>query len=144
MKKKLTPSKNKAWKAFSKYIRLRDCLKYTGDSENGVCVTCKRSYPFSKLQAGHFIAGRNNAILFDEEAVHSQCYGCNVGRSGAHVDYFIFMEREYGRDKIEELRAKRHLTVKFTVEDYEATERYYKQKYIKLLTEHNKSVIMQA
>lgn len=137
-------AKEKAWTAFSKYVRTRDCLKYTGDPLQGMCVTCRRSYPFSKLQAGHFIAGRTGSILFDEEAVHSQCYGCNIGRGGTHVDYFIFMEQEYGREKIEELMAKRHQTNKFTVEEYQETEQYYILKTQKALTDKHKHDIMVA
>lgn len=96
-------------------------------------MTCKRPYPFKQLQAGHFIAGRTNAILFDPEAVYSQCYGCNVGRSGAHVEYFVFMEEEHGREKIEELRQKKSLTVKYSRFDYERIEQEYKDKCAELL-----------
>jgi hypothetical protein len=101
-----------------------------------MCITCRRPYSFKQLQAGHFIAGRTNSVLFDERGVNSQCYGCNVGRGGAHVEYFIWMEKEYGRDVIDELRAKRHQTQKFTVEDYKATEDYYKTKTKNLLDNH--------
>ena len=99
-----------------------------------MCITCKRPYPFKSLQAGHFISGRTNSILFDEDAVYSQCYGCNVGRGGAHVDYFVFMEQEHGRDKIDELRAKRHQNQKFTVGEYQEIEQHYKDKLNSLLT----------
>ena len=112
-------------------------MKYSHSAEHGICITCRRDYPIKQLQAGHFIAGRTNSILFDEEAVHSQCYGCNIGRGGAHVEYFIWMEKEYGRDKIDELRAKRHVSQKFTVEDYQETEQYYKMKTEKLLDKYN-------
>lgn len=129
MASELKRAKDKAWSAFSKYIRGRDCIRFTGDIEHGKCVTCNRPYPFKKLQAGHFIGGRNNAILFDEEAVYSQCYGCNVGRSGAYVEYFIFMESEVGREKIDELRAKKSQTVKYTLFDYERIRKEYEDKY---------------
>lgn len=132
-KHKLSWYKKKAWENFSKYIRTRDCLRFTGSPERGVCVTCKRPYLFTQLQAGHFIAGRNNAVLFDEEAVYSQCYGCNVGRGGAHVEYFIFMEQEHGREKIDELRLKRHQTVIFKQPDYERIAEEYKEKCAQLL-----------
>lgn len=72
IKNKKTPKK-KAWDAFSRYIRTRDCLKSTGDRNRGACVTCGRVFDFKKLQAGHFIPGRVNSILFDEQCVHAQC-----------------------------------------------------------------------
>lgn len=132
--KSLSWHKNKAWVEFSKYIRTRDCIRFTGSPERGMCVTCKRPYDFKQLQAGHFIAGRTNAVLFDEEAVYSQCYACNVGRGGAHVEYFVFMEQEHGRDKIDELRNKRHRTVIFKRTDYEQIRSEYRAKYESLLT----------
>lgn len=129
----LKRAKDKAWKAFSAYIRARDCIRFTGDPEFGKCVTCNKPYPFKKLQAGHFIAGRTSAILFDEEAVFSQCYGCNIGRGGSHVEYFVFMEQEVGREKIEELRQKRHQHVKYIKFDYERIRKEYEDKYEALL-----------
>ena len=74
-KKKQTIStlKKQSWQEFSKWIRLRDCVKTTGDTESGVCITCGKLIPFKQSQAGHFIAGRVNAVLFDEDIVHLQC-----------------------------------------------------------------------
>lgn len=132
-KRKLSWYKEKAWDNFSRYIRTRDCIRFTGNPELGRCVTCRRSYPITQLQAGHFISGRTNAVLFDEDAVYSQCYGCNVGRGGAHVEYFVFMEEEHGRKKIDELRLKRHQTVIYKQLDYERIAEEYKQKCEKLL-----------
>ena len=65
--------------------------------------------------------------------MYTQCYSCNVGRGGAHVEYFVFMEQEHGRDKIDELRAKRHQQVKYTQFDYERIRDEYDKKYEALL-----------
>lgn len=73
MKQNITKLKKTAWQEFSKWIRLRDCVKTTGDTESGVCITCGKLIPFKQSQAGHFIAGRTNAVLFDEDIVHLQC-----------------------------------------------------------------------
>lgn len=126
-------AKDKAWIAFSKYIRTRDCLRFTGDPDNGVCVTCWRTYPFKELQAGHFIDGRGNSVLFDERLVYSQCYGCNIGRNGSYIEYFVFMEKEWGRDKIDEFRALKKDTKIYKVYDYIAIERQFKDKLTDLL-----------
>ncbi len=72
-KPNLKLAKAKAWKAFSIYIRTRDCLRFSGDPELGKCVTCNKAFPFKSLQAGHFISGRTNSVLFDERLVYSQC-----------------------------------------------------------------------
>lgn len=126
-------AKEKAWSAFSNYIRTRDCIRFTGDPDNGVCVTCKTHYPFKKLQAGHFIDGRGNSVLFDERIVYSQCYGCNVGNGGAYVEYFVFMEQEWGREKIDEFRSLKHDTKIYKVYDFQELEETFKQKTQELL-----------
>lgn len=126
-------AKQKAWQSFSRYIRTRDCLRFTGDPDEGRCVTCNRSYPFKSLQAGHFISGRGSAVLFDERLVYSQCYGCNVGHGGAYVEYFVFMEGEVGREKIDEFRALKNTTKKYTEQDYIDIKTMFDNKY-KLLT----------
>lgn len=118
MSKDLSRAKDKAWKTFSLFIRTRDSLKTTGGLDNCACVTCQRVYPRSGvgcIQAGHFIAGRKNAILFDERGTNGQCYGCNVGRDGAHVEYFVWMEETYGREVIDELRVLKRTTRKYSV-----------------------------
>lgn len=130
--------KKEAWSAFSAYIRTRDCIRYTHTPDNGMCVTCKRSYPYKKLQAGHFIGGRTNAVLFDERIVYSQCYGCNVGKAGNYLEYFYFMEEEIGRPAIDalviELKEKK---VSYSVEDYIDIKNLYEDKRLKLLTSLN-------
>ena len=102
-------AKDDAWDAFSRYIRTRDCIRFTGDPTEGMCITCKRHKPFKELQAGHFIDGRGNAVLFDERVVYSQCWQCNgkppFGKGGNYVEYFRFMMDEWGLEKIDEFRA---------------------------------------
>ena len=130
--------KKEAWSAFSAFIRTRDCLRFSGLPDEGMCVTCKREYPYKKLQAGHFIGGRTNAVLFDERIVYSQCYGCNVGKSGNYLDYFYFMEEEIGRPAIDalviELKEKK---VAYSIEDYINIKSLYENKREKLLTQYS-------
>ena len=117
--KNIKSLKTKAWKLFSRYIRLRDCLKTTGTITCGECITCGEFYPFEKLQAGHFIAGRSNAILFDEEITHSQCYACNVGLHGNVLVYRRKIIEMYGEgyDLVLEARSKK--LHKFTIDELE-------------------------
>lgn len=131
-----TKAKKKAWDAFSAYIRTRDCLRFTGDPDEGKCITCNRNYPYKSLQAGHFIQGRGNAVLFDERLVYSQCIGCNgnppIGKGGNYVEYFIFMEKEWGRAMIDEFRALKNQTVKYKTWELEALETDYKERVLQL------------
>ena len=96
--------KDKAWDQFSRYIRMRDCLETTGTITEGRCVTCGRLYSYKKLQAGHCVPGRGNAILLHEQAVHAQCRGCNVFQGGRHSDYALIIIDRYGRDVLETLQ----------------------------------------
>jgi hypothetical protein len=133
-KRTLTWHKNKAWDAFSLFIRTRDWKKYEKKHPeyNGepvaVCVTCDRLYPIKKLQAGHFIPGRTNAVLFDERGVNSQCYGCNVGKGGNYHNYWLFMEREYGREVVDELLSQRQTTLKMKAFEFDELTELYKKK----------------
>lgn len=95
---------NWAWKKFSLYIRVRDCLRTTGTTMFGCCVTCGRKYPIGKLQAGHFIPGRTDAILFAETQVYAQCYRCNCKLQGMWHMYYQFMLSEgYTHEDIQEM-----------------------------------------
>ncbi len=131
--RKLSYYKNKAWKAFSIYIRTRDCLATTKTAENGKCVTCNRVFPFEELQAGHAIGGRNNAILFDEELVNAQCRGCNSYGNGRYAEYSVWFINRYGIEKWEEKVRLSRSVVKYNIPYYIAKEEEYKNK-IKLLT----------
>jgi len=101
--KKLTTGqwKKKAWAQFSIFIRTR------GADENGMnqCVTCPPGTlaHWKDLQAGHFIAGRLNANLFDERGTNPQCMACNIYRNGAHVMYYRWMQKNHGEEVIDEL-----------------------------------------
>lgn len=130
-------AKDKAWTEFSKYIRTRDCLRFSGNPDEGMCVTCKRKYPFKQLQAGHFIQGRSNSVLFDERITYSQCVGCNgnppIGKGGNYVEYFVFMEEEWGREKIEEFRQLKNQTVQYKTFQLEEIAEEYRTKTQELL-----------
>jgi len=125
-------AKEDAWTAFSIYIRTRDCLRFTGDPTEGMCVTCKRNYPFKQLQAGHFISGRGNAVLFDDRLVYSQCVGCNrnppYGKGGNYVEYFRFMLDEVGLEEIDKFRALKHETRNYKEQDFRDIEQLYKKR----------------
>ena len=93
----------------SKAIRLES-------ARNGICkcVTCGCSKPWKEIQAGHFVGGRTNGILFDERGIFPQCYACNVCRQGMGPEYTVFMLERYGQGLVDELIQKRRQAVKFT------------------------------
>lgn len=123
--KKLKYYKDRAWKAFSEYIRRRD-------SNNGFakCVTCEVIDEWRYLQAGHFVAGRNNSILFVEDNCHAQCVGCNFfgKNSRSYGKYYEFMKARYGIERIDELIILSNRIVLFEQADYERIAEEYKAK----------------
>ena len=124
--------KKKVWVAFSEYIRKRDGLRTTGSTEWALCITCGKRYHYKMLQAGHFIAGRHNASLFDEYGVHAQCYACNVIKKGNTLEYRRKMIELYGEgsDIAAENRAKE--IRQFTPQELEEMLKDYKQRIITL------------
>lgn len=107
--------KDKAWKAFSLWVRMRNA-EHNGFTK---CVTCGIEKHFSELQAGHFIPGRGNSILFDERGVHPQCYRCNINLKGNWDAYYLFMKNEYGLDVVDDLIALKRKIVIFNEEDFQ-------------------------
>lgn len=138
-KPSLKSIKKKAWDQFSIYIRTRDCLATTGHADEGICVTCREVKPFKNLQAGHFIGGRNNAVLFQERGVHAQCYSCNAKHigNGRPIEYWLYMEQTYGREVIDELVAESRKTVIRKIHDYIELREHYKVATEKLLDKYN-------
>lgn len=121
-KKTLTYSKAKeqAWDIFSIYIRLRD-------EEQG-CFTCPVQKPWKEMQAGHFISGRHNSVLFDERNCHSQCVRCNVFLKGNMIEYYPRMLAVYGQATISELKMLDKRTVQLKVYELVAIREQYKNQ----------------
>ena len=122
--------KAKAWKEFSIFIRRRDALATTGTKENVVCCSCGKTYPAFGVgcaQAGHFVPGRANAILFDERGVNAQGYVCNVTLKGNWPGYMDFMLKKYGRGVVDELLHKNKEVLKYTPADLEDIYNHYKE-----------------
>ena len=122
-KKTVTVSKikRKAWEQFSIFIRTRGMV-------NGFnqCVTCLVWHPYKKLQAGHWIPGRHNSVLFDERNCHPQCYHCNVGLKGNPLSYYHYMEKNYTKKVRDELERLDKVNKQFKVYELEAIYEAYR------------------
>lgn len=139
--KTVSKLKKELWTVFSRYIRLRDSLEWANDhpEHNGepmaACVSCRKTikaFGVGGLQAGHFIPGRNNSILFDERGVHAQCYRCNIPLKGNWVPYRRFMVERYGEEVIEELEELDKTNHQFKPHEVEELIAVYKGKVSKL------------
>lgn len=110
-KKKLTKQLDKV---FSLYIRNRDRK----------CYTCKRVYPVSELQCGHYVSRSYRSLRYDERNCHAQCVGCNVFRKGNMTVYAINLVNDYGVDLLREFEQKKLLLGPTTLELKKLIKRY--------------------
>jgi len=131
--KRMTGKKALAWRWFSKYIRLRDCIKTTGTKEYAICITCGERTHMSNLDAGHMIPGRTNSILFDESIVHAQCRPCNTTGGGEKQMYKHVMVQKYGEDWYDMKKAARKRPSKISEHGFSLIAEEYKRKYNELL-----------
>jgi hypothetical protein len=122
--------KGKAWDQFSIYVRVRDALLTTGTTHSVICCTCGKIYPIrgkGTAQAGHFIPGRGNSVLFSERGVHAQCYHCNMQLKGNTARYLLYMQKKYGQEVIDELLAEYTQPRKYYADELEYMRDEYKR-----------------
>ena len=123
--------KKLAWDEFSRMIRIRDALETTEDPDWCACCTCGKWYPtFGRgcIQAGHYVGGRTNAVLFDEHCVHGQCSGCNKFKSGNPIAYRKFIENKYGIEERDRLEALEHQTKEYSIKDFKRMKLEFKKR----------------
>jgi len=126
--------KEKLWKLFSEYIRLRDA----SDIGYVNCISCGKVMYWKDSQAGHYVP-KNNGLFFyfNEDDVHAQCYGCNVGKSGNLIYYRKRLIDKLGLEEVEKLeyqgdmgivRDELNASCKYTDKDYNDLINVYKDK----------------
>lgn len=130
------PEKGKAWNEFSRYVRVRDCLKTTGLPFVGFCITCEKRYHIAYLQAGHCIPGRTNAKLFDKNLTHAQCRFCNEVKHGEQKKYEAKMVEKYGKDEFEQMKVDANRIIPDRDIDFVALRAEFKKDYETLMREH--------
>lgn len=125
--------KKKCWKACSEYVRRRDA------DEDGMirCCTCGVRKHWKEVDAGHFLDGRGNAILFDIRGIHPQCKPCNGRLKNRRVDnvdlaYLDFMRYRYDEKVISDLQKLRKTTRQFTVPELKKMTEEFKRKIAQL------------
>lgn len=143
--------KDKAWKAFSDWVRKSECLASTGTFERGICVTCNIAgrpdeLPYEKLQAGHAVGGRGNAVLFHEEIVHIQCQQCNRqgngGLAGDYGNYMTYLVRKYGLEHAESLQRLKNTYKEITYDDLVDIEKKYRDKLEHLKAQDSRTKLL--
>lgn len=122
--KTISSLKKDVWKLVSEYVR-RSNADWKG---NVKCVTCGKQMPWSESQAGHFIPGRRNSVLFDLRHIYPQCSICNVFRHGNLISYYPFMVRTVGDEVIEELKKLNLVDKQFKRAELLALKEEYQEK----------------
>lgn len=89
-----------------------------------VCVTCGKLGPWKgeyfgggTHDAGHFLAGRDASIVFEETGVNCQCKADNDSGSGSQGRYEIWMRHVHGQDEIDRLRRLQNVARQFTLDE---------------------------
>jgi len=117
---------NRAWWWFSKYIRLRDCMKM-GNKEVFKCVSCGVLTHFSKWDAWHFISRSYKATKFDERNVYAQCQKCNRYQQGNWDKMYESILKLHGQEIIDELLLKKNELTRYI--DYSKISDYYRDLF---------------
>ena len=126
------PAKDTAWRWFSLYIRLRDCLSTTGSPEACRCVTCGAVVASSQIDAGHAIPGRHNAVLYDESLVYGQCRKCNQNGDGQTEAFRNFLIAKHGEAWYDFKEQGSHKPVQIDDDGYRLIGDHYRELYNKM------------
>ena len=135
-KKTVSKLKKDLWKVFSRYVRLRDAVRTTGNCKSSLCITCERLEDITKMDAGHFFSRTHSATLFHEKNVHAQCKRCNMLNGGEQFLYAQKVDKLYGEGTAEELNQLRHTTKRFSRPELEDMIEEYKEKLNELIDDY--------
>ena len=123
-------AKNKLWKAFAEWIRLRD----SNEEGFGQCISCNKPIPYpngtGSWHCGHYYSrgGSNNALYFDERNCNGQCVGCNSFNEGNKQGYARGLIKKYGPDILEALDLKRCMgPIKMYDYEYDEKAKHYRK-----------------
>jgi len=114
----------KAQTAFNAFIRARDAGQ--------PCISCQRTNA-GPMQAGHYLSrGARPELRFNEQNTHAQCVQCNMHFAGNVAKYRIGLIAKIGLDNVEWLEGP-HPLPRYSIEDYQAIEGFYKYKTKELI-----------
>jgi len=108
---------------FSQYIRNKYAV-------NGFvnCFTCYRLFLAKDMDCGHYISRMYKSLRYSEKNAHPQCRYCNRYLFGAMDEYAIHLQKEYGKDILNELNKKKREIKQFTVPELNKMIENYKEK----------------
>ena len=130
-------AKARAWEAFSIYIRTRDAVTWQHSTTHGRCITCSNLIPVKGSDAGHYVPGRSDNLLFEEHNCHLQCPGCNRFKQGMFIEYEKALVEMYGEEEVTRLKQLKFQYKKYTIDEYKEIREKYKEKLKTLLEDFN-------
>ena len=123
----MSNAKEIADRAFSLYIRRRDCRDGAGR-----CISCGRPISFATCDAGHYIRRTHTATRWNICNVNAQCRECNRMKDGNLAGYRDGLIARYGLRVVEKLEQERHTTVKLSDNDYRTLTKFFNRQTAKL------------
>jgi len=130
MSKQQNKARKEAINELCRYVRIKECLETTGLPFVGICFTCDRRFHITALDAGHFVSGRRNAVVFEENGIHIQCSAwCNRVNHGNPKIYKDKMLARYGKEEVKRLEQLKHKVIQDKDMDFEGIAKKYKAKY---------------
>lgn len=96
------------------------------------CVSCSKSFHYTKMDGGHFIPkGQSSYWSLEPENVWPQCKGCNgfgMRYGSAAHSYTLFMEDKFGRLFVENMLETKKDVKKLYAADYREMIADFKQR----------------
>lgn len=128
MRSLLKRNKDKAWDAFSLYIRKR-----ASNSMGMVkCYTCPTIAFYREMQTGHWIEGHGAAVYINEDYVRPQCVSCNMFHGGQQGTFRDRIRKELGDKKVDALIFASKQSVFLKAHHYKELEEKYKRRFEQL------------
>lgn len=117
-------------RVFSIYIR-------NLNSVNGICtcITCKRTFPISEIDNGHFCKRGNHATRYEEDNCRPQCIECNRGTENKDKKFREELIKIKGLERVEELERLSRSVCKISDSEGREIIKDYKNKLRELLKE---------
>lgn len=123
-------AEKRAWTWFSKYIRLRDCIRTLWRTDVGRCITCNKIVTFKGNDAWHWITIGNKATKFDERNCHLQCSSENRFQEGMKAEMYEAIRKLYWQEEIDDLLKKSKEIIRYV--DYDTLSEKYRLLYNEL------------
>lgn len=123
-KSKVKKLQDKLWKATREII----LSEYERNGKH-YCYTCDREVDGSNRQVGHFIpkAACPAELKYNLDNLRIQCYHCNINLGGNQSEFYRRLEKDCGKEYIDNLFKLKHSLVKADELWYEKKIKEYEQ-----------------